>query len=348
MRAQGDASRAVRHLLRAAAEVAHDPALVARLVRSTGLSAEGVRFALERSLELDATDAEVAALVAHATRAPAVHVVLSANVFTAPLRAIALARASSDAVTVRPSTREPVFAAALVAAAADPSVTLAESRDVGDVASGEIHVYGRDETIVAVRRAARPAVVVRGHGTGLGVALVLAGDGLDEAARAIAEDVVAFDQRGCLSPRIVLTLGDAARAGELGRALHRALEELGRSVPRGELDVAERRDAARYAETMAFAGHVHRAERHLVGVATEAGPLLVPPPGRHVHIVAVSDVAGAQRLLGPIHPHIVAVGTGDADAVRSVVGQRVRVSPLGWMQRPRLDGPVDLRAIGPA
>ena len=40
------------------------------------------------------------------------------------------------------------------------------------IEAGAIHVYGRDETIAAVRAAARPGVVVRGHGAGLGVALV--------------------------------------------------------------------------------------------------------------------------------------------------------------------------------
>ena len=42
------------------------------------------------------------------------------------------------------------------------------------VRSGEIHVYGRDETIASLRARAAEGVRLRGHGAGLGVAIVRA------------------------------------------------------------------------------------------------------------------------------------------------------------------------------
>src|SRR5262249_25486731 len=144
--------------------------LLGELARSTGLSVEGVALALERSLEWDASPEEIDALPAHAKEEPLVAVILSANVFVGALRALALARAASSRVIVRPSRRDPFFARPLVAAATDPVFVLDDAFDVATIPEGEIHVYGKDETIAAVRAKARPSVRVRGHGAGFGVA----------------------------------------------------------------------------------------------------------------------------------------------------------------------------------
>ncbi|HEY2368770.1 MAG TPA: acyl-CoA reductase, partial [Polyangiaceae bacterium] len=256
----------VRKFLAAASHVARDPAIVEPLALSTGLSREGVELALARHVETSASDEQIASLLAYAGRTDHVHVVLSANVFVAAVRAIAIALAASDHVTIKPSRREPVFAKALVDALADPRVTIGE----GDGAS-EIHVYGRDETIAEVRRA-HPGVRVRGHGAGMGIALVTRD--FEEGARALAEDVIPFDQRGCSSPRVAYVRGDAAA---FGRLLFEALEARGREVPRGKLDEAE--EAARWCDTIAYAGTLHRGATCAVGVADVRA---IPPTGRHV------------------------------------------------------------------
>jgi len=335
----------VRRLLDAAAEVASDAALVEPLCESTGLSAEGVRLALSRHLETDAGEAEVAALVAGAAPSPHVHVILSANVFTAPLRALAVACAASPSVSVRPSRRDPVFTRALLRAAPGVGVTLVEHADVGAVAVGDVHVYGRDETIAQVRAAARPGVTVRAHGAGLGVAWVGHAADLEGAASALADDVVVFDQRGCLSPRVAFVQGDEERGVRFVAALGAWLSELGRTVPRGRLDPDERRAAARYAEAMTFAGRVVRGADHLVALGPTGGPLIVPPPGRHVHVLVVRDVEEARAVLGPVLRLVVAVGSDDTAAATHLVADatRGRFSALGRMQRPPFDGPVDLR-----
>ncbi len=316
--------------------------MVFALAESTGLSVEGVAFGLD-CLEKDPSDAELATLVSGVTPSPRVHVILSANVFTAPLRALAVACAASSSVSVRPSRRDPVFARELVRRAPGLRIRLDEAAEVSSVAEGEIHVYGRDETIAAVRASARPGVRVRAHGPGMGLALVSERADLAGAARGLAEDVVAFDQRGCLSPRVALVIGDRSRGERFADLLDARLADLGRAVPRGRLDPDETRDAARYVETMAFAGEVRRGEGHVVGLAVD-GALVVPPPGRHVHVAVVAGVEEAGRVLGPVSRFIVAVGCDKAALVASLlVSTRVRISPLGRMQRPPLDGPVDLR-----
>jgi hypothetical protein len=327
---------AIRCLLDAAARVARDASIVHELVASTGLSRENVLLGLTRHLEVDAEDAELDALIASVTEAPQVHVILSASVFVAPLRAIALGLAASDRVTVRPSRREPHFARALVRELADPRVSLTPDKQPEDVHEGEIHVYGRSDTIARVRGSA-PQVAVRGHGPGMGIALVtrdLAG-----AALALVDDIVPFDQRGCLSPKVVFVVGDAAPFAQL---LFDALEERAKSIPRGVLERGEAQDFARWASTTEYAGVLHRGTSCAVGVLHAAS---YPPSGRHVQVRSIATARELPRVLGRDARFVITVGSDALDIARAVGPPHARVAALGMMQRPPLDGPVDRRAL---
>jgi hypothetical protein len=327
---------ALRKWIDACARVAKDDAIVLPLAQSTGLSVENVRIGLERHLETNASDAELDALALAAKPAERVHVILSASVFVAPLRAIALALAASDCVTVRPSRREPLFAEALVRAMDDAHVTLARDARPEDVTRGEIHVYGSNETIALVRAAAKPEVFVRGHGTAMSVALVTADHAF--AATKLAEDVTAFDQRGCSSPRVAFVVGDA-RA--FARTLFDALEARGALVPRGALDQNELEDFARWSSTIAYAGVLHRGASCAVG-ALDARAF--PPSGRHILVRALETPGDLPRVLGEDARFVIAVGTdAPIDSVRAFAPSHARVTALGELQRPPLDGPVDRR-----
>jgi hypothetical protein len=349
VRSSSDRIADVRRLLGAARAVLAQPSeLVPAIVESTGLSTEGALLALSRHVEVDASDADLTTLVEHAGDATRVTVVLSANVFVGALRAIALARAASDDVVVRPSRRDPAFACALVEAAValgDTHVRIDDALDVASVEEGEIHVYGRDDTIADVRDKAREGVRVRGHGSGMGVALVTAAADLTRAARGLADDVVVFDQRGCLSPRIALVLGEEARASALAEALHAELDRLAATVPRGAVPAEERAAGGRYVATMTYACRVLVGSQHAIGIAPPGAPLVLPPPYRHVHVAACASVAEAERLLAPFAKAVVSIGSDDLESARALARACpwARLSALGSMQRPPLDGPVDGR-----
>lgn len=335
----------VRRLQHAARTAADDRAtLVPAIVASTGLSTEGVELALRRHLELDATDEELTRLVERAGEVSRVSVVLSANVFVGALRALAMARAASSDVVVRPSRRDPAFAQALVAAAVaagDRGLRLDDALEVAAVEDGEIHVYGRDDTIADIR--ARARVRVRGHGSGMGVAWVSEGAELAAAARALAEDIVVFDQRGCLSPRIAFVHGADARALAFGDALHAELERQAGFVPRGSLPAEERAAAERYIATMTYACRALVGSQHAIGIAPPGAPLVLPPSYRHLHVAGCVSLAACAALLAPLAKGVVTVGSDDPAAARALAPPGARLAALGAMQRPRLDGPVDLR-----
>jgi len=70
----------------------------------------------------------------------------------------------------------------------------------------------------------------------------------------------------------------------------------------------------------------------------------LPPTGRHLHVAVAESLDAASALLSPIAKFVVAVGSDAPGVAARLTGHRVRVSPLGLMQRPPLDGPVDLRS----
>lgn len=332
----------------------------ALLVESSGLSREGVELALTVHLETqprpEHLDALIAAVGAAAPRhPPRCHVVLAANVCIAALRAMAVAVAAAPVVCVRPSRRDPALAPILSRVlAGDPSFAAAGGAvacvDAIDPAPGdELHVYGSDAAVRAITDSVAPGVIVRDHGAGLGVAVVGAADALEAAARAVAADVIPFDQRGCLSPRAVLVEGDAGRAEAFAGALHAALADLSDSVPRGPIDPAMRAEIALYRTSLQAVGAVWEGPSHLVGLDPAPRALVLPPAARVVH-VAPASAGAAPALIAPWAAYLTSIGAnGSLGPTSCLVGAlwtiapRARRARLGEMQRPPLDGPVDLR-----
>jgi hypothetical protein len=292
--------------------------------------------------------------------APRAHVLLPARVCVAPLRALAVALAASARVCVRASRREPVLTEALSRQAPD----LFQRVERLAVEPGDhVWAYGADETLETLRRELPPGALLHANGSGFGIAIVDLGSAtsaisaaLARAAAAIAEDTLAFDQQGCLSPRLVLVLGGHAHARSLAGALAGALTEAGRRVPRGRLSLDDRGDATWYRQCASCFGEVidtahglvslRSAEPDLVAPLAPA-PLsdlvrLLPPPGRNLEIVPISSLRAALPRLAP---WITSAACSEPELALEVRGwlPRARICELGQMQRPPLDGPVDRR-----
>jgi hypothetical protein len=258
-------------------------------------------------------------------------------VFVAAHRALALALASSPDVSVRPSRREPIFLRLLERATGElfRVVELLEPK-----AGEELWAYGSDATLASIRAALPTGVRLHAHGTGVGVAVIDREHVTRDMASALARDIVPFDQRGCLSPRLALVCGAQDAASEFSSLLAAALDEQQRSVPLGELDPDELAAVARFRDTLAYAGRVIPAGRGWV--STSAVPLFAPV-GRNMHVMAT---AKPLEVLRPVARSVAALGVAGTPALIASLCQGLpgaRPSQLGAMQRPAFDGPVDQR-----
>lgn len=361
---RGDAIERIDQLLaasrRATAPASRErAALIVRLLETTGLSREGIEWALDHALELRPTPGELGALAANVAPARRAHVILPANVFVAPHRALAVALAASPRVLVKPSRREPAFCEALHAQAPE----LFEVVRRLEVEPGDhVFAYGSDVTLEMLRQELPPGSVLHAHGSGFGVAVVdlqadAPGSSAERAAaRALARDTAGFDQRGCLSPRFVLALGDAHAAERFAERLAESLAEHEREVPLGRLDPSELAEASWFRQSAACVGRVFAAGSGAISLRDPAevdspeldGPVAreVPPVGRHLEVVALRRL---EPVLESFRPWLTAIGCSTERLQASLTPsfERARVSLLGRMQSPALDGPVDRRpALG--
>lgn len=315
-----------------------------RLAASSGLSPAGVDFALQRCLEIAPSEREIAALLRSTPTARVAHVLLSANVFVAAHRAIAIGLAASPEVRVRASRREPEMAELLLAGAPGAFQLVSElSPSAGD----RLWAYGSDETMADVATTLPSGVALHAHGSGFGVAILdetPAESELTALLGGLAEDIALFDQRGCLSPRVLLVNAEPTVARVLARALARELEELAQRVPRGQLTTEELSEQAKYRDTAVFLGEVYEAGPGFVSLGDQAGWLL-PPTGRNIHVVATPDPLA---MLAPYRPLLTSCAFAGEPARRQAFSRALpgaRVCAFGWMQRPPFDGPVDLREM---
>jgi acyl-CoA reductase-like NAD-dependent aldehyde dehydrogenase len=321
------------------------------LLATSGLSSEGIELALTEHLEQGATPAELEALCSASDEAATrVFVVLAGTVCVAAVRAIALALAASPHVLVKPSRRDPTVAAILTEVL-DPELrahggSIQTVTGIDEASSGDaVHAYGSNETLAALRSALPGGVFYWPHGAGFGLAVVTESDTIDEAAHSIARDVVPFDQRGCLSPRIVAVEGDAHRARAVVAALDRALADSAGRIPRGKLSDEELRELESYTRLMRASGEVTVGTSHVIGLDPEPSSLWLGPGCRALHVVPVlADTITA--LLAPLAPAVASLGSNASTPLMNRITAAcpgARRSPLGHMQRPAFDGPVDLR-----
>jgi hypothetical protein len=310
-----------------------------RLLETTGLSAASIELGVRRCLETSATPQELEGLLACAPPAPAAHVLLSGNVFVAALRAIALGVAASDRVRVRASRRDPALAEALNALAPELFEVTSELRPVG---GDRLWVYGSDQTVATVSRQLPRGVWVHPHGHGLGAVVIEARlhAPLEPIAERVALDAVLFDQRGCLSPRVVCVQGDTSHAREVAHALARQLAQMERELPLGPRSAEELAEARRAHDAAAYAFELVDAGSGWVSLADQ---IVVPPSTRSLHVAPVSD---AVQALAPLGWHLTCIGVEGSAELRARLRQAfpgARLAPPGEMQRPPLDGPVDRR-----
>ena len=318
-----------------------DADFVTAISRESGLSPEVVRLGLETSFhELSEELTAIAAL--QGKRTSRGFISLAGNVFTASLRPLASAALLDVPLLVRVSSRESVFPCAL-ADVLRPfcSIEILHFPSDDDAAfraainaTDFCEAYGSDETLNALQALSpRSSFVRRGHG--LGVALL--GKNIeDHSYDALAEDIAAYDQRGCLSPRVVFADGDLEAHAQ---RLDVALTHVERRLPIGQVPTDVQVASAQWRASAAALHSLYESSTHTV-VVDNSGSFPMGPTHRHILLRPGSIAQQALKRLGPQAKVIGHAGIASLPSTSS------RLCPLGSMQRPRLTDAADGYAAG--
>lgn len=352
MNRPSEAQTARAFALKRAAELIADPETELgqrarrELTEETGLSPEGVDLALAFSLESDATRATILQLGVRLPKAPRSHVLLSANVFVGAYRAILIGVLQAEECFVRASRRARALPRLLHEAAPGAFELVPNlSPEPGD----HVWAYARDETLTELRSQLPAGVRLHAHGSGMAAAVLveprgqLSSEELGALASRLTTDIVLFDQRGCLSPRVLLIQGSRAFAEDFQGKLVLSLADAEAQVPRGALEAAELAGISRYESTFRYVGGLCRAGQGAVTLDPEPERIVIPPPGRYLHITRTQS---ALPLLEELGPHLTSIACAGNEHLPGLILEKLgprRVVAFGELQRPALDGPVDLR-----
>ncbi|HEX6243964.1 MAG TPA: acyl-CoA reductase [Polyangiales bacterium] len=343
-------------------------AALAPVARSAGLSEAMVRWALESTLAPYSAEALLAwerAIPLPSPRAVRARpgalcvAVLAGNVFTAAIRAVVLPLLLGMPVLAKCAAQDGAFVEWLARALtrADPELAAAFgyvtfssedqtlARALFDGADTVV-AYGSDSTLRAIRAELRGDVDFIGHGHGLGAAFIDRGALQDQAsaaraAEALALDVAAYDQRGCMSPLLAwVTTGQPVGPEAFARQLFEALGALARELPRGPLplDVAGAQLAFR--GVAALRGTLLEGDGFAVAYEGD-GPLRVSPGYRNLLLLDLPNAEALPQRLAPLSVHLRCLGlAGVRDVGRLLAALPARAAPrvctVGRMQQPPL------------
>jgi acyl-CoA reductase-like NAD-dependent aldehyde dehydrogenase len=364
------------------------------LQRSTGLSAAGLEAAWDttfaphdrdsmlRALREESLDE--ATLVTAAERnllARRILHVVAGNVLPATWILLARGWLLGAAQWLRPSEREPLFAACLLADLGEIAPELAACTALlwwpfADAATSHavvagshaVTVQGSDDAVAAWQHEAgrcKPAPLFIGYGSRWSGALVTRAGQTRDSARGAARDVALFDQQGCLSPTLLFAERGAGLE-QWCRQLAEELVDLERNMPRGPLGARARAALRSWHEN----ARLDQAVGDLQGLwaperSTAWGVVLLrrcaayeSPLDRHVVVVPFSDPEEIVRGLGSHLERLqgLALAAPDwSDSKRKAVLERLqptRTAPVGSLQLAPLGWPQDhhrpLRSLIPS
>jgi hypothetical protein len=354
---------AFAHLSRADSELGREARMV--LAQGSGLSEEMVEWALESALAPLTYEAlralEQSPLAPHPSAVRVAPgqlcvVVLAGNVVTGAARAVGWPLLFGWPVLAKASSGDDTLARLLEAALAegDPElagafrvVTYAGAHEQLNAALFEqadaVSVYGGDDTVNTIRAQLGATVSFMAHGHGLGVAYVgravlAARETAQLAARALALDVAAYDQRGCLSPHTAwVERGGLVSPEQLAELVHDELSLLRTTLPRGPLSTERATAQLSWRSVGAMRGTLFEGDGFAVSYE-DAGTLRLSPGYRNLQVIAVDSVQQLAGQLAPLGVHLKSIGYAGV-AAQALLGQLAprlapRLCPLGQMQRP--------------
>ena len=223
---------------------------------------------------------------------------------------------------------------------------------------------GSDETLAAIRTQLPAKTRFLGYGHRVSFAFVAGEDLFGSSAKKIvaraADDVVAWNQLGCLSPHVIyVQLGGEVSPDQFAGLLADELDRREKSEPRGELPVELAATiASRRGIYEIRAAHSPRNDAALVQQGSTAWTVVYEADARFqmsclnrfIYVKAVADLTamlqGADDIRGKVSTVGIAVPEDKAQEIATQLARwgATRVCPLGQMQNPPLTWRHDGRA----
>lgn len=214
---------------------------------------------------------------------------------------------------------------------------------------------GSDETLAAIRARIPDRVRFLGYGHRLSFALItrewLQPDQLADLVTRAADDLIAWDQHGCLSPHaIYIEERGTVTAEDFAAQLARELAQRESLLPRGPLtpgQAAEITSRRALYETLA----AHRSDVKLwASPASTAWTVVLDHDlrlhpsclNRFIYIKSLADAEALTAALDHVQPHLSTIGLAAPPARCAELAPRLarlgllRICPLGRMQNPPL------------
>ena len=355
---------AFARLARSAGDIGSDTCRL--LAESSGLSEPMIAWALETTLgpltfeslyALEGAPVPPRGRAARARPGRLCAVVLAGNVPVAAARAVGIPLLFGWPVMCKAASDDDVLARLFEAALIESDASLGAAYRVVQFGADDevqaalrleqadaVSVYGSDGTLQAIRARVAPTTTFIGHGHGLGAALI-ARQALEDrdharvAARGLALDTAAYDQRGCLSPHFAwVERGGEVTPAEFASLVYEELGVLGASLPRGRLPVPAASAQLSWRGIAAMRGSLHEGEGFAVSFE-EAGPLRVSSGYRNLQVLSLDDVSQLTQQLAPLGVHLKCLGLAgvrDPSTLLPILPPRVapRLCAVGHMQRP--------------
>ncbi|MBL6765274.1 MAG: hypothetical protein ISQ14_09980 [Verrucomicrobiae bacterium] len=215
---------------------------------------------------------------------------------------------------------------------------------------------GSDETLDAIRHRlpGRTRFLGYGHQVSFGYVTLeaMGGHQVKRLVRAAADDVIAWDQLGCLSPHVFYVENDGReQALRFAELLADELEKREKAVPRGEVS---KRAAAEIASRRSMyevrSAHMPDTVRHWCSegntdwtVVYENDPLFqLSCLNRFIYVKATPTLDDAFKGAEMVREHVSTVGLACAEDEKEELARRLarwgatRICPIGRMQKPPL------------
>ncbi len=206
-------------------------------------------------------------------------------------------------------------------------------------------IFGRDETIDALRPLLRPGIPVLAHGHQLSLAMV-SDDPHFRSVSGASRDVATFDQQGCLSPHTIFVKERSNFTAEnYAQRLARALSQFEKNTPRGPLTISEANTIRTLREETAFRAANGEPLVLLASMDTawtvivdRTDRLALSPGNRVVFVKPLTRDVSSQ--LAAHRTHLSTCGIWPANAgnrdLASALGF-TRICAIGKMQQPPID-----------